>query len=65
MTWLSHKYGFGTYIKYIQGYYSKATYEEAKQALDLLIERAESRKSHVYVDTIVSPSNTSAIAQII
>ncbi len=65
LTWLSHKYGFGTYIKYIQGYYSRAAYDEAKKALDLLIERAESRKSHVYVDTIVSPSYTSAIAQII
>lgn len=65
LTWLSYKYGFGTYIQYIQGYYSRATYEDAKLALDLLIERAESRKSHVYVDTIVSPSYTSAIAQII
>jgi len=65
LTWISHKYGFGTYIQYIQGYYSRATHIQAKEALDLLIERAESRKSNVYVDTIVSPSYTSAIAQII
>ncbi len=65
LTWISHKYGFGTYIQYIQGYYSSTAHDQAKEALDLLIERAESRKSNVYVDTIVSPSYTSAIAQII
>ncbi len=65
LTWISDKYGFGTYIQYIQGYYSRTAHEQAKEALELLIERAESRKSNVYVDTIVSPSYTSAIAQII
>lgn len=65
LTWISNKYGFGTYIQYINGYYSRATHLKAKEALELLIERAESRKSNVYVDTVVSPSYTSAIAQII
>lgn len=65
LTWISHKYGFGTYIQYIKGYYSSTAHDQAKEALELLIERAESRKSNVYVDTIVSPSYTSAIAQII
>lgn len=65
LTWISEKYGFGTYIQYINGYYSKAAHDQANEAMDLLIERAESRKSNVYVDTIVSPSYTSAIAQII
>ncbi|MDA3952639.1 MAG: amino acid permease [Bacteroidales bacterium] len=65
LTWISDKYGFGTYIQYIQGYYSRAAHDQAQEALELLIERAESRDSNVYVDTIVSPSYTSAIAQII
>ena len=65
LTWISNKYGFGTYIQYIQGYYSRTAHIQAKKALELLIERAESRHSNVYVDTIVSPSYTSAIAQII
>ena len=65
LTWISHKYGFGTYIQYIKDYYSKTANLQAKEALELLIERADSRKSNVYVDTIVSPSYTSAIAQII
>lgn len=65
LTWISEKYGFGTYIHYIQDYYSRMSHEKAKSAMDLLIEKANSRKSNVYVDTIVSPSYTSAIAQII
>jgi len=65
LTWISDKYGFGTYMQYIQGYYSRTAHDQAKEALELLIEKTESRKSNVYVDTIVSPSYTSAIAQII
>lgn len=64
LTWISQKYGFGTYIQYIQDYYSKVTHVKAQDALDLLIDRVDARKSNVYVDTIVSPSYTSAIAQI-
>jgi hypothetical protein len=65
LTWVSHKYGFGTYIKYIPGYLSNETYEKSKEALKELIEKTYYRESHVYVDTIISPSYTSAIAQII
>lgn len=65
LTWLAHRYGFGAYIQYIQGYYSKAMHEESRNVLENLIERTENSNSRVYVDTIVSPSYTSAIAQII
>ncbi len=65
LTWISHKYGFGTYIKYIPGYLSNETYQQSKEALRDLIEKTYYRDSHVYVDTIISPSYTSAIAQII
>ena len=65
LSWISHKYGFGTYIKYIPGYLSSETYEQSKESLKDLIEKTYHRSSHVYVDTIISPSYTSAIAQII
>jgi len=65
LSWISHKYGFGTYIKYIPGYLSSETYQQSKEALQDLIEKTYHRSSHVYVDTIISPSYTSAIAQII
>jgi len=65
LSWISHKYGFGTYIKYIPGYLSSETYQQSKEALKDLIQKTYYGSSHVYVDTIISPSYTSAIAQII
>lgn len=65
MEWIAHKYGFSTYIHLIEGYYSRQTHEEAGQMLDKLIEKTEQRRNNVYVDTMISPSYTSAIAQTI
>ncbi len=65
LNWISHKYGFGTYIHLVDGYYSKKTHQEAKKIQEMLILRSEKFNSHVYVDTIISPSYTSAISQII
>ncbi len=63
--WISHKYGFGTYIHYIEGYLNKDTHKEAEETLKKLLKMGEISKSKVYVDTIISPSYTSAIAQVI
>ena len=65
LRWLSFKYGFGTYIHYIEGYLSKQTNGESKQVLTRLINLASGSKNRVYLDTIISPSYTSAIAQVI
>jgi amino acid transporter len=65
LTWIAHRYGFGSYIQYIQGYYSRSMHDKSNEVLENLIERTENSNSRVYVDTIVSPSYTSAIAQII
>ena len=62
--WISYKYGFGTYLHRIEGYYSKQTHEASQKELKRLI-RNYGTNSHVYIDTIVSPSYTSAIAQAI
>jgi amino acid transporter len=64
MKWISHKHGFGTYFHYIEGYYSKQTYLESRKILAQLIEQRE-RGNSLYIDTMISPSYTSAIAQII
>lgn len=61
--WISHKYGFGTYIHHIDGYLSKETHEEAQETLKRLIKMAQVSKSSVFVDTVVSPSYTASIAQ--
>jgi len=65
LRWLSHKYGFGTYIHFIDGFLSKETYQESKNVMKRLIAFNEGVKSKVYLDTIISPSYTSAIAQVI
>ncbi len=65
LRWISQTYGFGTYIHKLDGYLSKTTNAEAKTAKARLITMAETSKSNVYIDTMISPSFTSAIAQVI
>ncbi len=65
LNWISYKYGFGTYIHLMQGYFSQQTYHEAKINLENLINITRASESNVYIDTMISPSYTSAIAQII
>ncbi|MFB6341981.1 amino acid permease [Saccharicrinis sp. FJH62] len=63
--WISYKYGFGTYIHYIKGLLNRKTSDESKVVLERLIKLASGSKNRVYLDTIISPSYTSAIAQVI
>ncbi len=65
LRWISYKYGFGTYIHYIEGYLSKQTAIESNVVLEKLIQVAAGTKNRIYLDTIVSPSFTSALAQVI
>ena len=65
MRWVSHRYGFGTYIHFIKGYFSRDLHYRTKEELNRLIKVAGSSRSNVYIDTMVSPSYTSAIAQAI
>ncbi len=64
MTWISDRYGFGTYIHLILDYYSKSSSKYARDVLNQLIDLSDD-KSNVYIDTLISPSYTSAIAQVI
>jgi len=65
LRWISQKYGFGTYIHQITGYLSRETNSEAKACKERLINMTELSESKIYVDTLVSPSYTSSIAQVI
>ena len=65
MRWISHQHGFGTYFHYIEGYFSKQTYAESREILKELIATQKERESILYIDTMISPSYTSAIAQVI
>ena len=65
LRWISLKYGFGTYIHYIKGFLTEKTNKESRAILSKLIHLAADSKNRVYLDTIISPSYTSAIAQVI
>ncbi|MBE9518248.1 MAG: amino acid permease, partial [Bacteroidetes bacterium] len=65
LNWISHKYGFGTYIHLIEDYYSKASRLKSEEELEKLIKGFSGKGTHVYVDTMISPSYTSAVAQAI
>lgn len=65
LNWISHKHGFGTYIHLIKGYFSKALNQESNIILGDLINKSLITKGNIYVDTIISPSYTSAIAQVL
>ncbi|MCB0497887.1 MAG: amino acid permease [Cyclobacteriaceae bacterium] len=65
MRWISHRSGFGTYLHYIEGYLSKETNREARETLSRLIKLSGVSGSNVFLDTLISPSFTSAVAQAI
>lgn len=62
--WISYKYGFGTYLHRMEDYCSKKSFQKSQEELTRLIHNYGDA-SHVYIDTIISPSYTSAISQAI
>jgi len=65
LNWISYKYGFGTYLHRIEGYYSHNTVNQARKEYKKLLDQVKNIENYVYIDTLISPSNTSAIAQAI
>ncbi|WP_306643009.1 amino acid permease [Sanyastnella coralliicola] len=61
--WIAHRYGFGTYVHFIEGFLNEDTRKQSQEVKGKLVRLAEGVKSRVYLDTIISPSFTSAIAQ--
>lgn len=65
MRWISRKHGFGTYFHLIEGYFGRETHAESERILRRLVAAQRDAGSALYIDTMVSPSYTSAIAQAI
>lgn len=65
MKWLSDRHGFGTYIHFEKDYFSKESKLKAKKHLDRLIQLSSYTNSNVFLETLISPSNTAAIVQAI
>jgi amino acid transporter len=63
MKWLCHRYGFGTYLHFIRGHLTEDSHLESMRIESKLARLARQQRSSVYMDTIVSPSMTSALAQ--
>ena len=63
LRWLCHRYGFGTYVHFIKGMLTETTFAESNAVRSRLLELARKQHSTVYMDTVVSPSITSALAQ--
>ncbi len=63
LEWLCHRYGFGTYLHYIKGRLGPESIRESRVVQERLIETASQRKGAIYVDTMISPSMESALAQ--
>jgi len=62
-SWICHRYGFGTYLHYIQGQLNQETFEKSRDILAQLIKDTQAKQSGIYVDTMISPSMRSALAQ--
>ena len=63
LRWLCHRFGFGTYLHFIKGRLDQEHYAESQAMKSRLLELAQSQKSTIYMDTVVSPSMISALAQ--
>ena len=64
-TWISDYYGFGSYYAFIQGKLEKDNLDKVEIVKNELLKIVKSSNSSVFVNTVISPSFTSAIAQII
>jgi amino acid transporter len=63
LEWLCHRYGFGTYLHYIRGRLEPESFSESREVQQRLVEATKDRKGAIYVDTMISPSLASALAQ--
>jgi amino acid transporter len=63
LAWLCYRYGIGTYLHHHPGHLSATTFEESRRIQARLVQTVGARGSAVYVDTMVSPSMRSALAQ--
>jgi amino acid transporter len=63
MEWLCHRHGFGTYLHYMPGVLNRATFRESMVIQERLVRAMQERRGAIYVDTMISPSMASALAQ--
>ncbi len=65
LRWLAHRHGFGTYFHFIRGMLTEENVRLANNELDKIIKLTGDSRAGVFADTIISPSFTTSVAQII
>ncbi len=65
LRWISHYHGFGSFIHFVKGPLDEPHQSEAKVKLEQLINQVTESHAGIYVDTIISPSFKTAVAQIV
>jgi len=65
LRWMAHRQGFGTYFHFIKGVFSRENNQKSRMELERIIQLTGEAQAGVFVDTIISPSFTTAVAQII
>ncbi len=63
LRWICHRHGFGTYLHFITGQLDEDAFRASESMTQRLIQLGLKQDSPVYMDTIVSPSMISALAQ--
>ncbi len=63
LTWLCRRQGFGTYMHLVRGRLDRRTFDQCERLVPRLVELTQARQSALVVDTIVSPSMRTALAQ--
>ncbi|MEM7415271.1 MAG: amino acid permease [Gemmatimonadota bacterium] len=63
LEWLCNRYGFGTYFHHIEGRLVHENFEESQEVRERLIQAMSQRRGAIYMDAMISPSMTSALAQ--
>ncbi len=63
--WICHHFGFGTYMHFIKKPLAEESKREAVEFYADLIKQTELSRANIYVNTIISPSFISAVAQLV
>lgn len=62
-SWLCSRHGVGAYLHHIVGTIGAGTVAESREVMGRLVDLVQSRRSTVYVDTLVAPNPERAIEQ--
>lgn len=65
MKWITKKHGFGSYVHWIKKSYDLDSAEESKDVLKRMIRISNVSRSNFYLDTLVAPSYTGSLVQVL